>query len=190
MRIYSRYFTLTIHSLTIHSILSPCIQVIYVMLAVATSQYLSEIQGGGYLVSQFDLPRVPIPLLHIVYEEVKERISFVTKAITTGYYYPNDHLIHLSDSLINPKTYSTLKNLEFDLFEFIIMECWRKVTSYLNSPDSPESIDNIHSVQRSSHLIEENLFLFYRDFSKELVPLRYSMTNSINENEHMSILTI
>ena len=160
------------------------------MLAVATSEYLSEIQGGEYLVPPFNMPKVPIPLLHIVYEEMKERISFVTEAITSGYYYPKNHLIRLNDSLINPKTYSTLKNLDFDLFESIIKECWKKVTSYLKSPDSPESIECIHSVQRSRHLIEENLFLFYRDFSKELVPLRYSMTNSINENEHMSILTI
>ena len=179
-----KVFILTIHSLTIHSILSPCLQVIYVMLAVATSEYLSEIQGGEYLASPSDLPRVPIPLLHIVYGEMKERISFVTEAISTGYYYPKGHLIRLNDSLINPKTYSTLKNLDFDLFESIIKECWKKVTSYLNSPDSPESIECIHSVQRSRHLIEENLFLFYRDFSKELIPLRYlSILLPLNENE-------
>ena len=179
-----KVFILTINSLTIHSILSPCIQVIYVMLAVATSQYLSEIQGGEYLVSQFDMPKVPIPLLHIVYEEMKERISFVTEAITTGHYYPKDHLIRLNDSLIKPKTYSTLKNLDFDLFESIIKECWKKVTSYLKSPDSPESIEYIYSVQRSRHLIEENLFLFCRGFSKELIPLRYlHILLSLNENE-------
>ena len=61
-----KVFILTIHSLTIHSILSPCIQVIYVMLAVATSQYLSEIQGGEYLVSQFDLPEFSYSSLHNV----------------------------------------------------------------------------------------------------------------------------
>ena len=179
-----KVFILTIHSLTIHSILSPCIQVIYVMLAVATSQYLSEIQGGEYLVSPSDMPRVSIPLFHIVYEEMKERISFVTEAITSGYYYPKSHLIRLHNPLINPKTYSTLKNLDFGLFESIIKECWKKVTSYLNSPDSPQSIECIHSVQRSRHLIEENLFLFYRDFSKELIPLRYlSILLVLNENE-------
>ena len=179
-----KVFILTIHSLTIHSILSPCIQVIYVMLAVATSQYLSEIQREEYLVSTFDLPRFSILLLHIVYGEMKERISFVTEAITAGYYYPKGHLIRLIDSLINPKTYSTLKNLDFDLFESIIYECWKKVTSYLKSPDSPESIECIHFVRRSRHLIEENLFLFYRDFSKELVPLRYlCILLPLNENE-------
>ena len=155
--------------LTIHSILSLCLQVLYVMLTVATSQYMSDIQGGESLVSRFDLPRVSIPLLHIVYDEMKERISFVTEAITKGYYYPKNHLIHLNDALINPKTYSMLKNLDFDLFDSIIKECWKKVLSYLSSP---ESIENINFVQRLRHLIEENLFLFYRDFSKELVPLR------------------
>ena len=156
--------------LTFHFILSPCLQVLYVMLVVAISQYLSHIQGGAFLVSQFDLPRVSIPLLHIVYGEMKQRISFVTEAINKGYYYPKDHLIRITDSLVQPKTYSALKNLDFDLFESIIKDCWKKVLNYLNSPDS---IRNIHSVQRSRHLIEENLFLFHQDFSEELIPLRY-----------------
>ena len=176
MRIYSRYFILTIHSLSIHFIKSPCLKVLYVMLAVATSQYLSQIQGRECIVSPSDLPRVPIPLLHIVYGEMKKRISFVIEAITAGYHFPKDHLIRLDSSLINPKTYSTLNNLDFDLFESIIKECWRKVLSYLNHP---ESIENIHSIQKSRHLIDENLFLFFEDFSKELVALRYFRTISI-----------
>ena len=139
------------------------------MLAVASSNYLCEIRKEESVHSQNDFPNVSIPFLHIVKEEMKERIAFVNEAITRGFYFHRNHLICLDNSLSNPKTYSTLKHLDFDLFESIIQKCWKNVVKYLTDP---ESLKHIDSVQRSRYLIVENMFLFQKDFSKELVLLR------------------
>ena len=139
------------------------------MLAVASSKYLYEIQKKEYIISQNDMPKVSIPFLNIVKEEMKERISFVKEAITKGFYFRKDHLIRLDDAIYNPKTFSTLKNIDFDLFESIIQECWKKVVTYLNNPDS---LKYINYVQKSRYLVVENMFLFHKDFSKELIHLK------------------
>ena len=140
-----------------------------VLLAVASSNYLCEIRKEEYVNLKNDLPNVSIPFLHIVKEEMKERIAFVNEAITRGFYFHRNHLICLDNSLSNPKTYSTLKHLDFDLFESIIQKCWKNVVKYLTDP---ESLKHIDSVQRSRYLIVENMFLFQTDFSKEFVLLR------------------
>ena len=139
------------------------------MLAVASSNYLYEIQKEECVISPNDMPKVSIPFLHIVKEEMKERISFVKEAITKGFYFRKVHLICPDISLSSPKTYFTLKNIDFDLFEIIIQESWKKVVTYLNNPDSVKLID---SVQRSRYLVAENMFLFHKNFSKELIHLR------------------
>ena len=140
------------------------------MLVVASSNYLYEIQKDKYVISQNDMPRVSIPFLHIVKEEMKERISFVKDAITEGFYLGNGHLICPDISLSNPKTYFTLKNIDFDLFETILQECWKKVVTYMKNPDSLKLID---FVKKSRYLVVENMFLFHKDFSNELIHLRF-----------------
>ena len=139
------------------------------MLAVASSNYLYEIQKNEYIISQNDMPKVSIPILNILKEEMKDRISFVKEAITKGFYIRKDHLIRLDNAIYNPKTFSTLKNIDFDLFESIIQECWKKVVTYFNNPDS---LKYINSVQKSRYLVVENMFLFQKDFSEELIHLR------------------
>ena len=140
------------------------------MLAVASSNYLYEIREEEYVVSQNDMPKVSIPFLHIVKEEMKDRISFVKEAITKGFYFRKNHLIRFDDAIYNHKTFSTLKNIDFDLFETIIQECWNKVVTYLSNPDSLKCID---FVKKSRYLVVENMFLFQKDFNKELIHLRY-----------------
>ena len=139
------------------------------MLAVASSEYLYEIQKVESAISPNGMPKISIPFLNIVKEEMKERISFVKEAITKGFYFRKDHLIRLDNAISNPKTFSTLKNIDFDLFETIIQECWKKVVSYLNNPDSLKCID---FVKKSRYLVVENMFLFHKDFSKGLINLR------------------
>ena len=139
------------------------------MLAVASSNYLYEIQKEECVISRNDMPKVSIPTLHIVKKEMKERISFVKEAITKEFYFRKDHLIRLDNAIYNPITFFRLKNIDFDLFENIIQECWNKVITYLNNPDSLKCID---SVKKSRYLVVENMFLFQKDFSKELVHLR------------------
>ena len=139
------------------------------MLAVASSEYLYEIQKEEFAISPNDMPKISIPFLNIVKEEIIERISFVKEAITKGFYFRKDHLIRLDNAIYNPKTFSTLKNIDFDLFETIILECWNKVVTYLNNPDSLKCID---FVKKSKYLVVENMFLFHKDFSKELIHLR------------------
>ena len=139
------------------------------MLAVASSNYLHEIQKGKYVTSQNDMPEFSIPILHIVKEEMEDKISFVKEAITKGFYFRKDHLIRLDNAISNPINFSTLKNIDFELFEAIILECWKKVVTYLNNPDS---VKLIFSVQRSRYLVVENMFLFHKDFSKKLIHLR------------------
>ena len=139
------------------------------MLAVASSDYLCELQEEEFVISQNDWPNISIPFLHIVREEMKERIFFVKEAISGGFYFHKDHLICLDNSLSNPKTYSTLKHLDFDLFESIIQRCWKDVVEYLKNPESFKYID---SVKRTRYLIVENMFLFQKDFSQEWDHLR------------------
>ena len=139
------------------------------MLAVASSNYSYEIQKKEYVISPNDMPKVSIPFLNIVKEEMKERISFVKEAITKGFYFRKDHLICLDNAIYNPKTFSTLKNIDFDLFETIIQECWNKVVTYLNNPESLKCVD---FVKKSRYLVVENMFLFHKEFSKELIHLR------------------
>ena len=140
-----------------------------VLLAVASSNYLCEIRKEEYVNLKNDLPNVSIPFLHIVKEEMKETIAFVKEAITRGFFFRKDHLVYLENPLLDPKTYSTLKHLDFELFESIVQECWENVVKYLTDP---ESLKHIDSVQRSRYLIVENMFLFQTDFSKEFVLLR------------------
>ena len=139
------------------------------MLAVASSEYLYEIQKEESAISPNDMPKISIPFLNIVKEEIIERISFVKEAITKGFYFRKDHLIRFDNAIYNPKTFSTLENIDFDLFETIIQECWNKVVTYLNNPDSLRCID---FVKKSRYLVVENMFLFHKDLSKELIHLR------------------
>ena len=138
------------------------------MLAVSSSEYLCELQEEEFVISQNDLPNISIPFLHIAREEMKERIHFVKEAISGGFYFHKYHLICLDNSLSNPKTYSTLRHLDFDLFESIIQRCWEDV-NYLKNTESLKYID---SVKRTRYLIVENMFLFHTDFSNELIHLR------------------
>ena len=153
----------------IHCICVSHLQVLCVMLAVASSEYLCELQEDEFVISQNDLPNISIPFLHIVREEMKEIIYFVKEAISGGFYFHKNHLIYLDNSLSNPKTYSTLRHLDFDLFESIIQRCWEDVVIYLKNPESFKYID---SVKRTRYLIVENMFLFHTDFSNELIHLR------------------
>ena len=136
------------------------------MLAVASSDYrrdLHEIESSTNSEVDTDvLPEVTIPLIHIVYEKIRDRIAFVKEALPLGISLPQDHSTRLDKVLKNPKMLYTLKNAEFKLFESILEKCWTSVSRFLEEPDT-----SISFVYKYQHLIEENLSLLYKDFSKE-----------------------
>ena len=142
------------------------------MLAVASSDYRrdkNEIESTTNSEVNTDvLPEVTIPLIHIAYEKIRDRIAFVKEAFSLGISLPQDHSTRLDKVLKNPKMLITLKNAEFKLFESILEKCWTSVSRFLEEPDT--SISFVYTCQ---HLIEENLSLLYKDFSKEDIFSRF-----------------
>ena len=128
------------------------------MLVVAISNCQRELKGEeGTTANTEELPEISIPLIHIANGIIRERIAFVKEAYSLGFTLPNEHLIRPDNALRNPKTFSQLKHIDFDVFESIINKCSKKVSCiYKNA----ETLIHIHHFQKNELLIGENMYLF------------------------------
>ena len=134
------------------------------MLVVAISNCQRELKGEeGTTANTEELPEISIPLIHIASGIIRERIAFVKEAYSLGYTLPNEHLIRSDNAYRNPKTLSQLKQVDFDLFESIIIQCSKEVScSYKDS----ETLIPIQYFLKCERLIEENIYIFNNDVIK------------------------
>ena len=139
------------------------------MLVVATANYRRDMKERDSVVDPETLPEVTIPIIHIANEVIRERIAFVKEAFSLGFCLSTNRCTLLDKALRNPKMCYRLRNIDFELFESIIQMCSEKVSIFLADINAIEAIDSVYKCQ---YLIEENLSLFYKEFSKELNPLR------------------
>ena len=143
------------------------------MLVVTISNCHRKLKGEeGTTVNPEGLPEVTIPLIHIANDFIRERIAFVKEAYSLGFSLPKPHLINLHDALKNPKTYSELKNIDFDLFASIIDSCSKKVSNMYTEPDTSILVQYF---QTCEPLIDENFVLFHNNFRDQLDSLRYDI---------------
>ena len=147
------------------------------MLALAISDYRRDLKEGDSTtdseVDTYVLPEVTIPLIHIAYEKIRDRIAFVKEVFSLGFNLPLDHL---DRAIEDPRRCHKLRNIDFILFEAIIQKCSQKVSSFLQNTDAKGSISYVYERQ---FLIEENISLFYKDFGTELVSLRLLLDSNI-----------
>ena len=150
------------------------------MLAVATSDYrrdLKEIDSPTDSEVDTDVfPEVTIPLIHIAYEKIRDRIAFVKEVFSLEFNLPLYHTTQLDRAIEDPRRCHKLRNIDFILFEAIIQKCSQKVSSFLQNTDAKGSISYVYERQ---FLIEENISLFYKDFRTELVSLRLLLDSNI-----------
>ena len=138
------------------------------MLVVAISNCQRELKGEEGTTANTELPEISIPLIHIANEIIRERIAFVKEAYSLGYTLPLNNLIRPHDALRNPRTFSQLKHIDFDVFESIINTCSKKVSCIYKNAEAKIPIQHFLSYKL---VIEENMYLF-NDFVK-LDTLRY-----------------
>ena len=142
------------------------------MLLVATSNCQRELKGEeGTIADTQELPEISIPLIHIANEIIRERIAFVKEAYSLGYTLPLDHLISHQNALMNFKIFFQLKQVDFDLFESIIMQCSKEVSCSLKDT---ETLIPIQYFLKCERLFEENIYLFHHDV--KLDTLRHVIT--------------
>ena len=139
------------------------------MLVVVTSNFRRDLKERDSVVDPEALPEVTIPIIHIANEVIRERIAFVKEAFSLGFCLSTNHSTLLDKALRSPKMCYKLRNIDFELFESIIRICSEKVSIFLADINA---IEAIYFVYKCQYLIEENLSLFYKEFSKELIHLR------------------
>ena len=133
------------------------------MLAVATSNCQRELKEEEGTTANTELPDISIPLIHIANGIIRQRIAFVKEAYSLGYTLPNEHLIRLDNAFRTPKTFSQLKQVDFDVFESIIIQCSKEVScSYKDT----ETLIPIQYFLKCERLIEENIYIFNNDVIK------------------------
>ena len=144
------------------------------MLVVATYDCWKALkEGEGTTVSEVDtdiLPVVTIPLIHVACEQIRDRIAFVKEAFSLKFSISDDHSTLLDNAMKNPRMCYRLRNIDFEIFVSIIQKCFGKVSQFLQGANAIETVDFVYKCQ---YLIEENLSLFYKDFSKQLDSLRF-----------------
>ena len=153
------------------------------MLALTTSNYRRDLKRRECItdsvVDTGEIPEITIPLIHIANEIIHGRIEFVKEAFSLGFSFSHDHSIRLDNALKSPKTYFKLENIDFQIFESIINKCSERVLNFFEDIDAK---DPIYFVYKCQFLIEENMFLFSKDFSKELAPLRLCSKHYYSSN--------
>ena len=114
------------------------------------------------------LPEYNIPSIHIAYSIVKDRITFVNEAFNLGFQFHQNHPILTDKCLSTPNNYFMLQNIDFDIFKYLIDECWKNV-SKLQIPKDPASF--LESFADYSCLIEHN-WTFFEYYAEEMSLLR------------------
>ena len=115
-----------------------------------------------------NLPEYNIPSIHIAYSMVKDRIDFVNEAFNLGFQFHKNHPILTDKCLSTPNNYFMLQNIDFDIFKYLIDECWRNV-SRLQVPRDPASL--LERFADYNYLIEHNS-TFFKDYVEEISFLR------------------
>ena len=143
------------------------------MLALAISDYRRDLkEGDSPTDSEVDtdvFPEVTIPLIHIAYEKIRDRIAFVEEALSLGFNLSPYHTTQLDKAIEDPRKCHKLRNIDFRLFESIIQKCSQEISSFFEHTGVDKFIPSLCECQ---FLIEENISLFYKDFSEDILKLR------------------
>ena len=142
------------------------------MIAGAVSSYQREIMKGGSTNESVDNAEVrpeSIPLIHIAYQMIRNRIAFVKEAFELGFILSRRLSNNIDTGIKRPEECYQLRDMDFGIFESILNQSLETVSTFLENTDVRTDMKSVYKYQ---YLIEENIHLFNRDFSKELVSLR------------------
>ena len=140
------------------------------MIAGAVSSYQRDIMKRESDTEPLDDVEIfSIPLIHIAYQMIRNRIAFVKEAFELGFILSRRLSNSIDTGIKRPEECYQMRNMDFGIFESILKQSLGIVSKFLEDSDE---ITDLRSVYRYQYLIEENIHLFYRDFRKELVSLR------------------
>ena len=114
------------------------------------------------------LPEYNIPSIHMAYSMVKDKIAFVNEAFNLGFQFHKNHLILTDKCLSIPNNYFMLQNIDFDIFKYLIDECWKNISKLQVTKDPASSLESFADY---SCLIEHN-WTFFKDYVEEMSFLR------------------
>ena len=140
------------------------------MIAGAVSSYQRDIMKKESATEPLDDVEIfSIPLIHIAHQMIRNRIAFVKEAFELGFMLSRHLSNNIDTGIKRPEECYQMRDMDYVIFESILNQSLETVSTFLENTDVRTDMKSVYKYQ---YLIEENIHLLYRDFSKELVSLR------------------